>query len=76
MMNVKYITLGDTDFIITHEFDLNGNHYMLAIDEDKEERMVVLRQKFVDGVEKVESVKDEEEIKMIFDYVKRENGLS
>ena len=54
MEDVKYITIGGFDFIITKELDFQGNHYMLAIDEKGEDTITVLKQKFVDGVEKVE----------------------
>ena len=51
MENVKYITLNGFDFIITDEVDYNNNHYLLAIDENGEDTITVLKQKIVDGKE-------------------------
>lgn len=76
MEDVKYITIGGFDFIITKELDFLGNHYMLAIDEKGENTITVLKQKFVDGVEKVECVQDDDELEMIFELVKNENSES
>lgn len=76
MEDVKYITIGGFDFIITKELDFQGNHYMIAIDEKGEDTITVLKQKFVDGVEKVECVQDDDELEMIFELVKNENSES
>ncbi|MGM9879233.1 MAG: DUF1292 domain-containing protein [Bacilli bacterium] len=76
MEDTKYITIKGFDFIITKELDFNGSHYMIAIDEKGEDTIAVLKQKFVDGVEKVESVQDDDELEMIFELIKRENAVS
>ena len=73
MEKVKYITIQGFDFIITQEFDYNGTHYMIAIDEKGENTITVLKQKIVNGKEFVESVTDDE-LEMIFDLIKQENG--
>ena len=67
MENVKYITVNGLDFIIVKELEYNGQHYMLAIDEEKENTIAVLRQVFVDGEELVESVTEEEELKAVLE---------
>lgn len=73
MENVKYITLNGFDFIITDEVDYNNNHYLLAIDENGEDTITVLKQKIVDGKEVVECVFDEEEIQAVLTLIKRKN---
>ena len=60
MENVKYVTIAGFDFIIVDEVDYNGQHYFLAIDEAGEDTIAVLRQKFEDGKEMVESASEEE----------------
>lgn len=74
MEQVKYITIGGFDFIITKEIDFNGTHYMLAIDEAKEDTVTILKQVVINGEEMVESVKDDDELEMIFELIKRENN--
>lgn len=74
MENVKYITINGFDFIITKEIDFNNTHYMLAIDEKGENTITVLKQVFIDGKEFVESVKDDDELEMVFELFKRESA--
>lgn len=73
MENVKYITVNGFDFIVTDEVDYNNNHYLLAIDENGENTITVLKQKTVDGEEVVESVFDEDEIQAVLTLIKRKN---
>ena len=75
MQNVKYITINGFDFIITKELDFNGNHYMVAIDENGANTLAILKQSFEDGKEVVESVTDEEELEMVFELMKREENI-
>ncbi len=74
MESVKYITLGGFDFIITNEIDFNGNHYMLAIDEKGEDTVVVLKQRFIDGKEVVESVQDDDEMELVFELINKQQN--
>ena len=74
MQNVKYITINGFDFIITKEFDFNGIHYMVAIDENAADTVAILKQSFIDGKEFVESVTDEDELEMVFEIIKREEN--
>ena len=74
MQNVKYITINGFDFIITKEFDFNGSHYMIAIDENAADTLAVLKQSVVDGKEFVESVTDDDELEMVFELIKREEN--
>ncbi len=73
MEEVKYITLNGFDFIITQELDFNNIHYMLAIDENGEDSVALLKQKVVNGVEMVESVLDDDEIELVFQLFHRQN---
>ena len=73
MEEVKYITLNGFDFIITQELDFNNIHYMLAIDENGEDSVALLKQKVVNGVKMVESVLDDDEIELVFQLFHRKN---
>lgn len=73
MEEVKYITINGFDFIITNEIDFNGNHYMLAIDEAGENTITVLKQRYVDGVEFVDTVNDDDELELVFELIKEQS---
>ena len=73
MEEVKYITLNGFDFIITQELDFNNTHYMLAIDENGEDSVALLKQRIENVEEMVESVLDDDEIELVFQLFHRQN---
>lgn len=73
METVKYIAVNGLDFIIVSELDYNDQHYMLAIDEEKEDTIAVLRQTLVNGEEMVESVTDQQELKSVLELLWQKN---
>ena len=47
--NVKYVTIAGFDFLITKEIEVNNNHYMIAMDENKNDTITVLKKQVENG---------------------------
>lgn len=73
MEDVKYVTLGEFDFIIVNELDFNNNHYMLALDEKGENTVMLLKSIIEDGKEKAITVDDNAEFELVIQKFKEEN---
>lgn len=74
MEDVKYVTLGEFDFIIVNELDFNNNHYMLALDEKGENTVMLLKSIIEDGKEKAITVDDNAEFELVIQKFKEENN--
>ena len=73
MDNVKYVTIAGFDFLITKEIEVNNNHYMIAIDENKNDTITVLKKQIENGKEIVKSVEDDDELELVLELAKGNN---
>ena len=67
MDNVKYVTIAGFDFLITKEIEVNNNHYMIAMDENKNDTITVLKKQVENGKEIVKSVEDDDELELVLE---------
>lgn len=74
MEKVKYITINGFDFLITDELDYNNNHYALAIDENGEDTIAVLKEVEKDGKKVLESVYDDSELNEVLAMFNKKNN--
>lgn len=73
MDNVKYVTIAGFDFLITKEIEVNNNHYMIAMDENKNDTITVLKKQVENGKEIVKSVEDDDELELVLELAKGNN---
>lgn len=73
MDNVKYVTIAGFDFLITKEIEVNNNHYMIAMDENKNDTITVLKKQIENGKEIVKSVDDDDELELVLELAKGNN---
>lgn len=73
MDNIKYVTIAGFDFLITKEIEVNNNHYMIAIDENKNDTITVLKKQIENGKEIVKSVEDDDELELVLELAKGNN---
>lgn len=73
MDNVKYVTIAGFDFLITKEIEVNNNHYMIAMDENKNDTITVLKKQIENGKEIVKSVEDDDELELVLELAKGNN---
>ena len=73
MDNVKYVTIAGFDFIITKELEVNNNHYMIAIDENKNDTITVLKKEIENNKEIVKTVEDDDELELVLELLKENN---
>ena len=73
MDSVKYITIAGFDFIITKELEVNNNHYMIAIDENKNDTITVLKKEIENNKEIVKTVEDDDELELVLELLKENN---
>lgn len=73
MDNVKYVTIAGFDFLITKEIEVNNNHYMIAMDENKNDTITVLKKQIENGKEIVKSVEDDDELELVLELLKGNN---
>lgn len=73
MIDAKCANINGIDFIITQEINYNGSNYMLAIDEEKEETIMIFKSFLQDGREMVSSVTDQNELQSVLEIFKRGN---
>lgn len=71
--NVKYVTIAGFDFLITKEIEVNNNHYMIAMDENKNDTITVLKKQVENGKEIVKSVEDDDELELVLELAKGNN---
>lgn len=73
MDNVKYVTIAGFDFIITKELEVNNNYYMIAIDENKNDTITVLKKEIENNKEIVKTVEDDDELELVLELLKENN---
>ena len=74
MEKTRYITINGFDFLITDELDYNGNHYALAIDENGEDTIAVLKEIEKDGEKRLVSVYDDSELNEVLTMFNKKNN--
>lgn len=73
MIDAKCVTADGIKFIVTNEIDIDGEHYMLAIDSEKEKNIMICKTYLEDGKEMFTSVTDEDELKKVINKFQGEN---